>query len=183
MFSVTPVVGEDLAEIVSLDLDVASYSHNAIVLSDSIQAWRTWMESGLVYKAVHDNGNIIGVIIAFMVKKHGWCIHKVLVANDYLQDNVALRLFENMLAKVDHREEKVYTLVHPQDLYAINLYTMLGFEKKSLKKDYLGLGEDRCLMSRKIQWSDVAASKKKSRLKATSSWGLARMADEMRKIA
>lgn len=174
MFVISKAKPDDFSAISTLDVSIAEFCHDAIQLVDSAMAWLTWIEGGgLVFKASNENNDIIGAVVAFPVKKRGWCVHKILVSNDYLQESVALSLLEELLHKIDNREEKAYVIVHPQDLYAIKMYSMLGFGKQVLHKDYLGISEDRFVLSRPKKWTDVEKSKKKRKQqKADNMWNI-----------
>jgi len=173
MLVIEKAKAEDFSAISSLDLSIAEYSHNSIYLVDSTQAWRTWIDYDFTFKAVDHNNEIIGIVVAFPVRNKGWCIHKVLVSNEYLQENVALRLLEKLLKEVDKREAKSYVVVHPQDLYALKLYRLLGFNKRTFHQDYLGEDEGRFILSRPTNWPDAKKSKtKKIRPKVSNMWNI-----------
>lgn len=175
MYTINIATPEDYAEITALDKTLSEYCHNDIQHVDSSMAWRLWLESSITYKAVSEDNKIIGVAVAFPVKKRGWCIHKILISTAFLQENIAQLLLEKMLAKIDKREEKSFVVVHPQDLYSLKMYALLGFTHHTLHKDYLGKSEDRYVLLRPKHWTDVEKSKKKNKQTTTNPWDLPSM--------
>lgn len=171
MFTIKSATPEDYAEITALDTTLSEFCQDGIQHVDSSMAWRLWLESSITYKALSSDNKIIGVAVAFPVKKRGWCIHKILISTAYLQDNIAQLLLEKMLTKIDKREEKSFVVVHPQDLYSLKMYSSLGFSNQTFHKDYLGKNEDRYVLLRPKHWTDVEKSKKKSN-QTTNPWDL-----------
>lgn len=180
MFTIKTATPDDYAEITALDRALSEFCQDGIQHEDSSMAWRLWLENSITYKAISADNKIIGVAVAFPVKKRGWCIHKILIATAYLQDNIAQLLLEKMLSKIDKREEKSFVIIHPQDLYSLRMYTDLGFSNKKFQKDYLGAGEDRYVLFRPKHWTDVEMSKKKPKKKTkttTNPWDISGILD------
>ncbi|CAA6823697.1 MAG: Unknown protein [uncultured Thiotrichaceae bacterium] len=172
MFTIQTATPEDYAEITALDTTLSEFCQDGIQHLDSSMAWRLWLESSITYKAVSSDNKIIGVAVAFSVKKRGWCIHKILISTAYLQDNLAQLLLEKMLAKIDKREEKSFVIVHPQDLYSLKMYSALGYSNQTFHKDYLGKHEDRYVLLRPKRWMDVEKSKKKIKKSTSNPWDI-----------
>lgn len=175
MYTIQIATPEDFQEITKLDKALSEFCHDGIQHLDSSMAWRIWLESGITYKALGADNKIIGVAVAFPVKKRGWCIHKISIATAYLQDNIAQRLLEEMLIKIDKREEKSFVIVHPQDLYSLKMYSALGYSNQTLHADYLGENEDRFILRRPKRWTDVEKSRKNAACSTTNPWDIPNM--------
>jgi len=146
---------QDLATIFIMDENCSKNPNSGgIHLCDSTQAWLIWIESGLVYKAINDKNEILGVLVSLSLNDRGNCIHKLLISKRYSDLGVSDSLLSFFLEKADKREEKVYTIILPEDFATIDLYFSKGFTQQTIYPDYLGVNEDRLIMSRPIQWSD-----------------------------
>lgn len=159
MYLVSKAQAEDFEELSMLDYAIAVRCADSVRLVDSAQAWRSWIECGLIHVARDTSQEIIAAVVAFPTKGKGWCIHKVLVEESYLQSDVAQELLEALLARIDRREDDVSVVAHPNDFFSICLYMRLCFSDRTLHPSYLGEGEDRLVMRRPTNWADLENSK------------------------
>jgi len=159
MLTVKKANKNDLLMISAMDVSTEKDNQNQdIQIADSTQAWLNWIENTIVFKAIDDDRNIVGIIVVLPVNNHGYCIHKLLISNDSSlkpDENIATLLLERFLVKIDKHEDKAYVIVPPNDSTAIERYIKHGFNKQTLHPEYLGENEDHLMMSRSIKWSDI----------------------------
>jgi len=120
-------------------------------IPDGEHVWRIWVEFASTFVAVDEEGNIIGVSLAFPCNHGVYNVHKLFVATEHRGKGIGTELMRVLLEEMDELKVDSSLTVYPKNPSAIALYTKLGFTDKRFEKDYYGDAEDRFVLTRRYK--------------------------------
>ena len=118
-------------------------------IPDGEHVWRIWVEYALTIVAVDDEGEIIGVSLAFPCNNETYAIHKLMVDKAYRGKGIGTELMRVLLVEIDKLKVDSFLTVYPKNPPAITLYEKLGFTERKFEKDFYGEEEDRFVLTRR----------------------------------
>ncbi len=146
--TVSVTVSSDFLEIAALDRAAWQSNHHAEFIPDGEHAWRIWCEHSVMYTARCEE-EIVGAILAFQCENGVYCLHKVMVSQEYRGKGIAGLLFKALFNDLDAKKVDSFLTVDPLNKVALALYKKLGYRIKELVAGYYRSHEDRYLMLRK----------------------------------
>lgn len=146
--AIDAATGRDFLAIAGLDRRAWLDNRNPEFIPDGEHAWRLWVDGAHVFVA-RDGDVVVGAILAFPMLDGALCVHKVMVDKAYRGRGIGARLFEALLARVDHDGgADCFLTVDPANLSALRLYENWGFTERRFVPGYYRENEDRYVLTR-----------------------------------
>ena len=138
----------DFLQIAALDRVAWLNNAHGEYIPDGEHVWRMWCQHSVMFSA-KCGGEIVGAILAFVCEDGRYCLHKVMVNDNFRRQDIGGQLFDALFQVLDEKKVACFLTVDPNNSHAIALYETWGFDERKLVEGFHRAHEHRYVLTRK----------------------------------
>lgn len=141
-------ISTDFLQIAALDRVAWLNNAHGEFIPDGEHVWRMWCQHSVMFSAKCGE-EIVGAILAFACEDGRYCLHKVMVNDNFRGQGIGGQLFDALFQVLDEKKVACFLTVDPNNSHAIALYESWGFDERKLVEGFYRAHEHRYVLTRK----------------------------------